>query len=139
MNNKRNGIGKEYDKYGNVKFEGLYVNNKKWTGKGNNYTLENGKEFVKYYNNKGNLLFIGEYENGERNGKGKEYIKGKLAFEGEYLSGKRWIGTGHSLINNAIYTLNIKNGYRKEYDYNGKLIFEGEYIKCNKKWKRERI
>ncbi len=32
-------------------------------------------------------MFEGEYEKGERNGKGKEYdaIGGKLEFEGEYL------------------------------------------------------
>ena len=28
--------------------------------------------------------FEGEYLNGEKNGKGKEYDKGKLIFEGEY-------------------------------------------------------
>ena len=35
-------------------------------------------------------MFEGEYLNGERNGKGKEYnIFGKLEFEGEYLNGER--------------------------------------------------
>ena len=34
------------------------------------------------------LIFEGEYLNGKRNGKGKEYNKeGKLIFEGEYLNG----------------------------------------------------
>ena len=38
----------------------------------------------------GNIIFEGEYLNGERNGKGKEYDAiGKLDFEGEYLNGKR--------------------------------------------------
>jgi len=39
----------------------------------------------------GNLLFEGEYLNGERwNGKGKEYNnKNELVFEGEYLNGIR--------------------------------------------------
>ena len=31
--------------------------------------------------------------NGIRNGKGKEYINGKLSFEGEFLNGKPWNGT----------------------------------------------
>ena len=36
------------------------------------------------------LIFEGEYLNGERIGKGKEYgCYGELIFEGEYLNGKR--------------------------------------------------
>ena len=35
----------------------------------------------------GKLIFEGEYLNGERNGKGKEYDKyGRIIFEGEYLN-----------------------------------------------------
>ncbi len=38
----------------------------------------------------GILEYEGEYSNGKRNGKGKEYdYSGKLIFEGEYLNGKR--------------------------------------------------
>ena len=56
------------------------------------------------------LLFEGEYRNGERKGKGKEYhLDGTLKFEGEYRNGKR-IGKG------------------VEYDKNRKLRFEGEYL-----------
>ena len=48
------------------------------------------------------MKFEGEYFNGERNGKGKEYNwNGKLLYEGDYLNGKR-------------------NGKGKECDYNGK-------------------
>ena len=59
----------------------------------------------------GKLLFEGEYLNGKRNGKGKEYdsLNDKLIFEGEYSNGKR-------------------NGKGKEYNNNGELIFEGEYL-----------
>jgi len=36
------------------------------------------------------MIFEGEYLNGERNGKGKEYYdNGELKFEGEYLKGER--------------------------------------------------
>ena len=36
------------------------------------------------------IKFIGEYLNGKRNGKGKEYNEnGDLLFEGEYSKGKR--------------------------------------------------
>ena len=46
-----------------------------------------GKEY-----DKGKLIFEGEYLNGERHGKGKEYNKGKLTFEGEYLNGRKFNG-----------------------------------------------
>ena len=87
LNGKRNGKGKEYDFNGNIIFEGKYLNGKKWTGKGykrNNiiYELKDGKGFIN------SEEFKGEYINGERNGKGKEYWDGNLIFEGEYLNGK---------------------------------------------------
>ena len=44
-----------------------------------------GKEY-----DDGRLIFEGEYLEGERNGKGKEYYyDGELIFEGEYLNGTR--------------------------------------------------
>jgi len=56
-------------------------------------------------------MFEGEYLNGKRNGKGKEYyVNGKLIFEGEYLNGER-------------------NGKEKIYYYNSKLIVK--YLKEN--------
>ena len=46
-----------------------------------------GKEYNLYTNE---LIFEGEYINGKRHGKGKEYnYNGKLEFEGEYLNGER--------------------------------------------------
>ena len=60
----------------------------------------------------GNLRYEGEYLNGKRNGKGKEYEKSKLIFEGEYLYD---------------YKLNGK------FYLNGKLEYEGEYL-CNRKF-----
>ena len=39
------------------------------------------------------LEFEGEYLNGEKNGKGKEYNNiGEIIFEGEYLNGERLNG-----------------------------------------------
>ena len=58
------------------------------------YELKDGKGLVKQYWN-GQLIFEGEYLNGEMKGKGKEYYKnGKLKFEGEYLNWKKWSGKG---------------------------------------------
>ena len=43
-----------------------------------------GKEYIGYNNR---LMHEGEYLNGERNGKGKEYNNdGKLEYEGKYLN-----------------------------------------------------
>jgi len=81
-----------------------------------NCDLKMKKDLLKEYNDFGNLEFEGEYLNGKRNGKGKEYIAGILEFEGEYLNGQ-------------------KNGKGKEYNYNGKLEFEGEYLNGEKNGK----
>ena len=51
---------------------------KKWNGKLydpeniNFYEIKNGKGFIKKYNYNRELIFEGQYLNGERNGKGKE-------------------------------------------------------------------
>ena len=89
----------------------------------NNYMYFQGKckEYDSYGKGKeyGNLIFEGEYLNGERNGKGKAYdCDGNLIFEGEYLNGQR-------------------NGKVKEYYKDGTLKFEGEYLndKRNRKGK----
>ena len=72
-------------------------------GKGNDfndnliYELKDEKGYIKEYNYNGTLAYEGEYLNGERNGRGKEYYdinkyfyyNDKLLFEGEYLNGKR--------------------------------------------------
>ena len=112
---KRNGKGKEFYYDGKLKFEGKYLNGKKWEGKGydksNNiiYELKDGKGLIKEYFLNDKLIFEGEYLNGERNGKGKQFhvFNQALSFEGEYLNGKR-------------------NGKGKEYNKYGKLQFEGE-------------
>ena len=88
-----------------MKFEGKYLNGKKWNGNGYDinglfqFEIKNGKGKIKeYYFYDSKLMFEGEYLNGERNGKGKEYNKyGELKFEGEYLNGKRWNGIGYNI------------------------------------------
>ena len=91
------------------------INYKLFTGKYIKYESKGiGKE---YFGNDNRLVFEGEYLNGQRNGKGKEYNDDKLIFEGEYLNGKR-------------------NGKGKNY-FNGKLKFEGEYLN-EKKMEKEK-
>ena len=81
-----------------------------------NYKLLSGKYvgneqngIVKEYNSyTDDLIYEGEYLNGKRHGKGKEYLNNKLIYEGEYLNGKR-------------------NGNGKNY-FNENSIFEGVYL-----------
>ena len=133
-------------------FEGEYLNNNKLIGKQNGkyghiYKLNNTKgEGEDYDNIDSNIIFRGEFLNGEKNGKGKEYhyIDGKLKFEGEYknnkrngkgkeydnddnimfegeyLNDKRWEGKGYNKWNKCIYELKKGKGIIKEYDYYGK-------------------
>ena len=84
----------------------------------------------------GQLFFEGEYENGLRNGKGKEIgYERNILFEGEYLNGKRWKGKikeyENDIINYLIFEGDLmngkKNGKGKEYEFK-KLKFEGEYL-----------
>jgi len=45
---------------------------------------------ILYKLNTNQMIFKGEYLNGEKNGKGKEYYNnGELKFEGEYINGKK--------------------------------------------------
>ena len=88
--------GKEFDNNKNLEFEGEYLNDKKWKGKGYDkfnknflYDLKEGKGLLKEYYYNGKLKFEGEYLKGKRNGKGKEYEDGDLIFNGEYLNGKK--------------------------------------------------
>ena len=80
----------EYYDDGLIKFEGEYLNGKYYNGKFYNITGEelyeikegNGlpKEFEKY-----GYHYEGEYLNGKKNGKGKEYYKERLIYEGEFF------------------------------------------------------
>ena len=97
-----------------MEWKSEYLNDKKWNGKGYDYNgneiyeIKEGKGYVKEFYSDGSLLFEGEYLNGEKTGKGIEYLHGKLFFKGEYLNWKR-------------------SGKGKEYFDNGLIKFEGEY------------
>ena len=64
------------------------TNYKSFTGK---YIIIESEGIGKEYDGNDNrLIFEGEYLNGERNGKGKEYyFDGKIKFDGRYLNGKK--------------------------------------------------
>ena len=113
------------------------------------------KKKEKNYDDKCVIIFEGEYSGGKRNGKGKEYNdNGDLIFEGEYLDGKIWNGKfkGYNFTNNInkkfdgeylngkikngvmydnngiIYEIMNGSGILKQYNYEDKLVFEGEYL-----------
>ena len=95
-NGERNGKGKEYSKFGVLKYEGEYLYDRKQNGKGYDengnviYEIINGNGKGAEYNDSRTLIFEGEFSNGKRNGKGKEYLQdGKVLYEGEYIDGKR--------------------------------------------------
>ena len=167
MNGEKSGKGKEYYDNGklffegeylygfklkgklylkdHLEYEGEYLYDKKWNGKGYDkngkitYELIKGNGKVKEYNRKGLLEFDGEYLNGKRNGKGKEYdlYTGLLFFEGEYLNGQK-NGKGKefwedgNLLFEGEYLNGKKNGKGKEYHPNGKVLFEGNYLNGKK-------
>ena len=80
------------------------------------------------------MIFEGEYLNGEKNGKGKEYYKyynhcgldemplidervnyksNLRKFEGEYLNGKKWTGRGYNFDGNLEFELKNGNGNKR--------------------------
>ena len=159
LNGKRNGKGKEYNWFGELKFEseylngrrngknelyyhdgkifceGEYLNNKMWNLKqydrnGNLINeLINGKGYMKIYNMYFELIHEGEFLNGLKNGKGKEYYKNyKLKFEGDYLNGRRWNVKEYDINGNLICELKNGKGYIKEYGMFDQLIYEGNYL-----------
>ena len=140
-NGKRNGKGKEYYNNGNLKFEGEYLNDKIWNGKGYDiigdiiYEIKDGKGYIKEYDFYGKLKFEGEYLNGERNGKGKEYDNGKLKFEGEYLNGEK-NGKGTEYYYDYENPERYKKIIRNNNSNTGKVKFKGEYLN-DKKWNGE--
>ena len=139
-----NGEGAEYFKNNKIKFKGIFFNGLKWTGYGYNsigqiiYALNNGNGKVKELDCFGNLIFVGQYKYGKRNGVGKEFRNNFVKFEGEYLNGERkgkgkeYKDKSREILFEGIYLYDnrIKG---KEYHKIGKLDFEGEYL-FNKKW-----
>ena len=117
-------IGNIYDINGNIVFElnnnkgkveDIYGKLKIFIGENLDEKKLNEKVKGKEYDDKGRLIFEGEYLNKEMwKGKINNYYEDELIFEGEYLDGKIWNGKG------------------KEYNGNRKVTFEGEYINRKK-------
>ena len=122
-----------YNKNLQTKIDINIMNYKRFSNK---YIIKEENIIKEYniYNNE--LIFEGEYLNGKRNRKGKEYNReGKLEFEGEYLQDKRWNGKGYDRNNNISYELKNGQGYVKDFNSNENIIFEGELINGEKNGK----
>ena len=115
----RNGKGIEYHENKST-FEGEYKDGKRINGKG------------KIFNNKGNLIFDGDYINGKRNGTVIEYYE-------EIEEDEENVNTDSNLLikYEGKYIDDQKNGEGIEYQYNDKnqeeTVFEGIY-KNGEKW-----
>ena len=93
-------------KYNNL-FKGSIGNLKNNKFFGNRYieyeANGKGKEYIGYSDK---LIYKGEYLNGERNRKGKEYdYESRLKFEGEYLNGKKWNRKGKGIMIMMIFLI----------------------------------
>ena len=91
-----------YELNGKVKEYNGYTDKMEFEGEYLN-GKRNGKG--KEYYDDGQIFFEGEYLNGKRNGKGKEYyyLNFKISFEGEFKNGLRWNGKGYDNKNNVVY------------------------------------
>ena len=94
-----------------------------------------GKEFNKL----DQLIYVGEYLHGERNGKGTEYQNREIIFEGKYKNGKRYEGMEYwNYYDGDIYThfegVCKQNGKTegKIYTDYGNVLFEGEFLNGKK-------
>ena len=144
MNNKLkklNGKVKEYFNKDKLKFDGEYLNGKKWNGIGYNqngeidYEIKNGNGKIKEYFNYNDSYLEVQYINGEIKGKVKEYCNNKLVFDGEYLNGEgKEFDSNGKLIYEGKYLNGKRNGKGKEYYNNNKIKFDGEFFN-GKKWK----
>ena len=94
--------------------------------------IKEGKGLITEHNFEDGSLFVGEYLNGEINGKVKLFGKYSLSFKGYYLNGKRNGKEKEYDFDRLIFEGEYFNGKRhgkgKEYYKNGKLRFEGEYF-----------
>ena len=146
INGERHGEGKEFFDDGKVKFEGEYLYGNIWNGKGYDKTgniafeVKEGSGYIKKYNYFGKLQFEGQYLKGLKNGKGISYYNNnKISFEGEYLNGNIWSGKGYNIEGDIAFEIKDGEGYVKEYNDFGYLVYEGKYSKGKRKGKEKQI
>ena len=93
---------------------------------------------IKQFFKDGKINFEGEYKNGERNGKGKQYKENfkpkhhSLLYEGEFLNGKyhgqgKLYHIGPCIYEGEFFNGHLLNGKAKWHTMRGE-DFEGEYL-----------
>ena len=102
----------------------------------NTFVINNGNGYIKLYDYFWKSFFEGEYKNGEKNGKGKEYNEnGIILYEGKFDNGIK-VGCGKGkeydsftdkLKYEGHYFDGKKEGEGKEYNTNDCLILEGKF------------
>ena len=88
----------------------------------------------KYIDPEGKYSFIGEFKNGNLNGKGTVYalVDDKIKYEGDFINGK-FEGKGKLFYDNGNYYVgqfrnHLQHGKGVEYDPNGNIQFKGCFI-----------
>ena len=135
------GEGKEYFRNGKTKFIGEYKKGKMWDGEvydenNKSFKLKNGTGKIKIFDDNLNIIFKGEFKEGEKNGKGIEYFQGEIIYRGSYSNGKK-VGKGEGkefneggkLLYEGEFFDGLRHGKGKEYNIRGDLIYQGCYSK----------
>ena len=133
-----NGKGVLYNKAGEVKYGGSFVNGKKegfgkYYFNGDFYVNEDGKKFPFI---KGDY-YIGEFLNDKMHGKGSICLKdGTLKYDGDFVENE-FTGFGKYYFEGGGYYIgqvfkDKQHGKGKMYDKNNNLIFEGNYVNDKK-------
>ena len=127
LKGERNGKGKEYDYFGKLEFEGEFLNGKR-NGKGKEYKYDylgicsfkskiDRKKVMTIYVNEGEFL-------------NNKIISGiSYSQEGNLKKDIKIIKQNKNEKKEDKHLSSLKDGKGKEYDSDGHLIFEGEYLK----------
>ncbi len=96
-----------------------------------------GRKFVfhgngKLYDKKGELFYEGDFYDGKRNGKGKEYLLGNLYYEGDFLNGSKH-GSGTQYVRGRLlykgeFQHNTPYGSGISYSEDGSISKAGKFI-----------
>ena len=122
LNGKKHGKGIIFNKYGNIVYEGDFVNDKK---------EGIGKMIYK------DDYYIGPWVKDKKQGKGIIYYKdGTIQYEGDFFNDKKEGNGKYIFINGNYYIGQFSNGKLHGkgtlYYKNGKVCYEGDYVKGSK-------
>lgn len=133
---KKEVLHQEYFKDGALQYEWYTQNNhpvKYWK----TFFKNSSKYYLRNYNHKGNVISEGWILNNQKHGYWTEHLEHNVTAKGNYIKNlkednweffsKKHLDSIKKYHNNHLVK-NLKNGYDKEYNLNGKLKAEGQYI-----------